>query len=73
MVTRLRIGDRLRYDDGKLEAVIETLGDGEAVVARGPRQDRGRETQAREGREPSRHGARPLAAHRQGSRPTSRR
>lgn len=32
MVTRLTAGDRLRYDDGKLEAVVESVGDGEAVV-----------------------------------------
>lgn len=32
MVTRLSVGDRLRYDDGKLEAVVESLGDGEAVI-----------------------------------------
>lgn len=32
MVTRLSIGDRLRYDDGKLEAVVESLAAGEAVI-----------------------------------------
>jgi pyruvate kinase len=32
MVTRLAVGDRLRYDDGKLEAVVESLAEGEAVV-----------------------------------------
>lgn len=32
MVTRLSIGDRLRYDDGKLEAVVESLAEGEAVI-----------------------------------------
>ncbi|MCB1353222.1 MAG: pyruvate kinase [Rhodobacteraceae bacterium] len=32
MVTRLAPGDRLRYDDGKLEGVVESLGDGEAVI-----------------------------------------
>ncbi|MGQ3077871.1 MAG: pyruvate kinase [Allorhizobium sp.] len=32
MVTRLSVGDRLRYDDGKLEAVVETLAEGEAVI-----------------------------------------
>lgn len=33
MVTRLSVGDRLRYDDGKLEAVVESVGLGEAVIA----------------------------------------
>jgi pyruvate kinase len=32
MVTRLSIGDRVRYDDGKLEALVESLGEGEAVI-----------------------------------------
>lgn len=32
MVTRLAPGDRVRYDDGKLEGVVETLGEGEAVI-----------------------------------------
>lgn len=32
MVTRLSVGDRVRYDDGKLEAVVESVGDGEAVA-----------------------------------------
>lgn len=32
MVTRLSVGDRLRYDDGKLEAVVESVGTGEAVI-----------------------------------------
>jgi pyruvate kinase len=32
MVTRLSVGDRLRYDDGKLEAVVESVGEGEAVI-----------------------------------------
>ncbi|MFN7124533.1 MAG: pyruvate kinase [Allorhizobium sp.] len=32
MVTRLSVGDRLRYDDGKLEAVVESLAEGEAVM-----------------------------------------
>jgi pyruvate kinase len=32
MVTRLSVGDRVRYDDGKLEAVVESIGDGEAIV-----------------------------------------
>lgn len=32
MVTRLSVGDRLRYDDGKLEAVVESVADGEAVI-----------------------------------------
>lgn len=32
MVTRLSVGDRVRYDDGKLEAVVETVADGEALL-----------------------------------------
>ncbi|MCG6858705.1 MAG: pyruvate kinase [Salaquimonas sp.] len=32
MVTRLGVGDRIRYDDGKLEGVVESVGDGEAVI-----------------------------------------
>jgi pyruvate kinase len=32
MVTRLSCGDRLRYDDGKLEGVVEHVGEGEAVI-----------------------------------------
>lgn len=32
LVTRLATGDRLLYDDGKLEAVIETVGGGEALA-----------------------------------------
>lgn len=32
MVTRLSVRDRLRYDDGKLEAVVESLAEGEAVI-----------------------------------------
>lgn len=32
MVTRLTPGDRVRYDDGKLEGVVESVADGEAVV-----------------------------------------
>jgi len=32
IVTRLAPGDRVRYDDGKLEAVVESVADGEAVV-----------------------------------------
>ncbi len=32
MVTRLVPGDRLLYDDGKLEGVVESVGDGEAIV-----------------------------------------
>ncbi|MCM2291483.1 pyruvate kinase [Allorhizobium sp. BGMRC 0089] len=32
IVTRLKAGDRLRYDDGKLEAVVETAGGGEALL-----------------------------------------
>lgn len=32
MVDRLSPGDRFRYDDGKLEGLVESVGDGEAVV-----------------------------------------
>jgi pyruvate kinase len=32
MVTRLSVGDRLRYDDGKLEGVVETVAPGEAII-----------------------------------------
>lgn len=32
MVTRLRPGDRVRYDDGKLEGLVESASGGEAVV-----------------------------------------
>ena len=32
MVTRLLPDDRLRYDDGKLEGVVESVADGEAIV-----------------------------------------
>lgn len=32
MVNRLAVGDRLRYDDGKLEGTVESVGDGEAIV-----------------------------------------
>lgn len=32
LVKRLSVGDRLRYDDGKLEGVVESLSDGDAVV-----------------------------------------
>lgn len=32
MVERLRTGDRVLYDDGKLEGVVEAAGEGEAVV-----------------------------------------
>ncbi len=32
MVTRLRVGDRVRYDDGKIEAVVEQVRVGEALV-----------------------------------------
>lgn len=32
MVNRLTIGDRVRYDDGKLEGVVESLLPGEAIV-----------------------------------------
>ncbi|MCO5732042.1 pyruvate kinase [Rhizobium sp. SSA_523] len=32
IVTRLKIGDRLRYDDGKLEGVVESLAPNQAVI-----------------------------------------
>lgn len=32
MVNRLSPGDRFRYDDGKLEGIVESVGDGEALV-----------------------------------------
>jgi pyruvate kinase len=32
LVNRLAPGDRVRYDDGKLEGVVENIGDGEAIV-----------------------------------------
>lgn len=32
IVERLSVGDRVRYDDGKLETVVESAGDGEAVL-----------------------------------------
>ncbi|MEZ2128521.1 MULTISPECIES: pyruvate kinase [unclassified Sinorhizobium] len=32
IVTRLSVGDRVRYDDGKLEGVVESLAPGEAIV-----------------------------------------
>lgn len=32
LVTRLSIGDRFRYDDGKLEGTVESTGEGEAVI-----------------------------------------
>jgi pyruvate kinase len=32
LVTRLAIGDRFRYDDGKLEGAVESLAPGEAVI-----------------------------------------
>jgi len=32
IVTRLQIGDRVRYDDGKVEGMVESLGHGEAMV-----------------------------------------
>jgi pyruvate kinase len=32
MVTRLGVGDRVRYDDSKLEARVESVGCGEAVI-----------------------------------------
>ena len=32
IVTRLEAGHRFRYDDGKLEGIVECVGDGEAIV-----------------------------------------
>lgn len=32
MVTRLKLGDRVRYDDGKLDAVVEKISPGEAIL-----------------------------------------
>lgn len=32
LVTRLRIGDRVRYDDGKMEGVVDALDEGEALI-----------------------------------------
>lgn len=32
IVTRVSVGDRIRYDDGKLEGVVESVGEGEALV-----------------------------------------
>ncbi|WP_246739649.1 pyruvate kinase [Martelella sp. HB161492] len=32
MVTRLKVGDRLLYDDGKMEAVVESISDNEAII-----------------------------------------
>lgn len=32
IVTRLAVGDRVRYDDGKVEGVVESLKEGEALV-----------------------------------------
>lgn len=32
IVTRLCVGDRVRYNDGKVEAVVESLGEGEALL-----------------------------------------
>ena len=32
MVNRLSRGDRFRYDDGKLEGIVESVGNGEAIV-----------------------------------------
>jgi pyruvate kinase len=32
MVNRLTVGDRLRYDDGKLEGVVESVSNGEAII-----------------------------------------
>ena len=32
MVNRLTVGDRVRYDDGKLEGVVESLSPGEAII-----------------------------------------
>jgi pyruvate kinase len=32
IVDRIAVGDRFRYDDGKLEGIVESAGDGEALV-----------------------------------------
>ncbi|MDF2621018.1 MAG: Pyruvate kinase [Xanthobacteraceae bacterium] len=32
IVTRLSVGDRIRYDDGKVEGVVESTSEGEAVI-----------------------------------------
>lgn len=32
IVTRLEVGDRIRYDDGKLEGVVENVGHNEAII-----------------------------------------
>lgn len=32
IVTRLSVGDRIRYDDGKVEGVVESINEGEAVI-----------------------------------------
>ena len=32
IVERVRVGDRFRYDDGKMEGVVEQVGSGEAVI-----------------------------------------
>lgn len=32
IVTRIAVGNRIRYDDGKLEGVIESVSEGEAIV-----------------------------------------
>ncbi|MBP1846666.1 pyruvate kinase [Rhizobium petrolearium] len=32
IVTRVSVGDRIRYDDGKLEGVVESVSEGEALV-----------------------------------------
>lgn len=32
IVTRLAVGHRVRYDDGKLEGVVERIADGEAII-----------------------------------------
>jgi pyruvate kinase len=32
MVNRLSVGDRLRYDDGKLDGIVESVANGEAII-----------------------------------------
>ncbi len=68
IVTRLGVGDRIRYDDGKVEGVVESVAEGEAVDPRHPCPRRGHQAEAREGHQPAGHRARPLPAHRQGRR-----
>ncbi len=49
MVTRLVPGDRLLYDDGKLEGVVESVGDGEAIVRVGRTKGGGTKLKAEKG------------------------